>query len=395
MKKFGFIILNIVLIGSCTNENDANKYDLIIQNVKLFDGDQVFEKATIFINEDKVEKIITNQVTEFEGQHIIDGDGLCLIPGLINAHVHAYDPDHLKEAVEAGVLTLLDMFNRRSNIDSLRQLGDSSSHHAYYYSAGPTVTVPGGHGSQFGPVPLIQTAEAVPQFIRERVAEGSDYIKLIVERGSKETPIPTLDDDMIALAIRTAKEEEMLSVSHISSRSDAVKIASMGGDGIVHMWDRGTTPISDQDLTTLKNSQLFIVPTLLTLQKFSECQPCIEKWGAPQMELLKEDMNRLHQAGIPLLAGTDPPNLGINYGTDLFQELILLVENGLSPIDALKSATSNPSQQFSLGSKGFIREKSFANFVLVKGDPTSNIYDIENIVSIWKEGIKITPYNKH
>ena len=65
----------------------------------------------------------------------------------------------------------------------------------------------------------------------------------------------------------------------------------------------------------------------------------------------------------------------------------LLVEAGLSPVDALKAATSTIAKRFSLTDRGIIAEGKRADLILVNGDPTQNISDTLSIVGIWKEGV--------
>ena len=62
---------------------------------------------------------------------------------------------------------------------------------------------------------------------------------------------------------------------------------------------------------------------------------------------------------------------------------------GISDLDALKTATTNISEAFKLGSKGFIKEGYSADLLLIDGDPTEDISTISGIIGIWKKGIKI------
>lgn len=383
MNRASLLFFMIVAFSACSSMDD-----IIIQNVKLFDGDQVIEHATIIINDDIIEKIITDGATSYRAERVIDGKGYTVIPGLINAHVHAFERRHAEEAAKAGVLTLLDLFNKRTvRADSLRYLGMLHSNYAYYYSAGPTVTVAGGHGSQFGPVPLISNTSEVDGFIENRIAEGSDYIKLIIERGSTLYPMPTLSDEMIGAAVVKTHEKGKIAVAHISRRADAIKAAELGVDGLAHIWRRDSTGITEEELMILTDNDTFIIPTLLVRQRASDSDISIN------MSLITNDLLKVHRAGIPVLAGTDPPNLGINFGTDLFRELELFVKLGFSEIEALKSATSTTSKAFKLGNKGYIKEGFPADFILIKGDPTTHMVDIYNIEGIWKQGKRIVPYN--
>jgi imidazolonepropionase-like amidohydrolase len=388
MKKIAFLFSIYICISSCTNY-DSTKYDLIIQNVNFFDGDSVIPSATVLVQENTVKEIIVNKNTAFEGANVIEGKGKTIIPGLINAHVHAWRNKHSRESVKSGVLTMLDLFNGDlAAIDTLRKSGDTSRYFAYYYSAGFTVTVPKGHVTQFGSVPTISDTADVSKFINDRVQEGSDYIKLIIESGSESSPLPTLNDDMIRLAIEKSRELDKISIAHISRRSDAIKAANYGINGLAHIWRRDTIGITDEEVKIFKDNKVFIIPTLIVRQRAPE------RWGAIDMDLIRKDILKLHLAGIPLLAGTDSPNLEINYGSDLFKELQLLVRSGLTPLEALKSATSVTSKSFKLDQKGLIKEGYSADFILISGDPTIDIKDLSNIEAIWKQGERITPYKK-
>jgi imidazolonepropionase-like amidohydrolase len=135
---------------------------------------------------------------------------------------------------------------------------------------------------------------------------------------------------------------------------------------------------------------VYIIPTLITLQralKLGEQQG----WAKNLLTFknIQEEVMSVYDANIPILAGTDPPNFDINYGNDLLKEIQLLAESGLLPIDALKAATSNIAIEFDIPNLGFIKKGEEANFIIVNGDPTQYISSIENIESIWKNGIKI------
>ncbi len=160
----------------------------------------------------------------------------------------------------------------------------------------------------------------------------------------------------------------------------------LGANGLAHIWRKDSTEITNAEIALLKERGVFIIPTLFVYKK------AVKKAGWNiDLELQKKDLLRLHKAGIPILAGTDPPNFGINYGSDLVSEIELLVESGLSEIEALKAATSSISRSFKLGQNGFIKQEFSADFVLINGDPTKNISDLHKINGVWKKGRWITP----
>ena len=114
-----------------------------------------------------------------------------------------------------------------------------------------------------------------------------------------------------------------------------------------------------------------------------------ERFGPFDIEAMKEEIGKVHKAGIPILAGTDAPSFYKNYGTVLHTEMLYLSECGISNVDVLKTATSNISQAFGLGNKGYIKEGYSADLLLIDGDPTEDISAISGIIGIWKKGIKI------
>lgn len=383
MKKLFICLITILIIENTSCQNKQIN-DLVIQNVRLFDGEKIIEHVTVVTNNGIITEILSHS-TNFNGDNVIDGIGSTLIPGLINAHIHRLQKKDLQSATKSGVLSLLDLcwFGSVEKNNKLRAAGKTYNH-AYYYSSGPSVTVVGGHGAWDG-VPTVKEIDKIPEFVRDRLDEGADYIKIIVEKGAKSNPIPTLTDDMLVKAIQTSNEEGVVSVVHISSRADAIKTAELGASGLAHIWITDSSEITNSEIEKLKKTGVFIIPTLFVYQQGKE-------QGMPvDMELLRSDLLKLYEAGIPILAGTDSPNFGINHGSDLIKEIELLVQSGLSEIDALKSATSQTSKSFNLGQRGFIKEGYSADFILIKGDPTINIQNLRSIKGVWKMGKWITP----
>ena len=107
------------------------------------------------------------------------------------------------------------------------------------------------------------------------------------------------------------------------------------------------------------------------------------------MEAVQSEILRLHEAGVTILAGNDPPNFGISYGKDLFDELKIYSNAGMSNLEVLKTATGNPSTTFDLKSYGFIKVGMPVNMLLIDGNPIINLDDLSKIEQIWKNGKRI------
>lgn len=96
---------------------------------------------------------------------------------------------------------------------------------------------------------------------------------------------------------------------------------------------------------------------------------------------------RIHRAGIDIMAGTDTPIYFLTPGYSLHQELTYLVEAGLSPLDALKTATLNPARYFNLEEElGSVKENMWADLVILDANPLENIRNTLTIHSIFKQG---------
>jgi imidazolonepropionase-like amidohydrolase len=102
-----------------------------------------------------------------------------------------------------------------------------------------------------------------------------------------------------------------------------------------------------------------------------------------------ESTRRLHAAGVPILAGTDAPNPGTAHGPSIHGEMALLVRAGMTPLEALRSATSRPADAFGLADRGRVRPGSRADLVLVDGDPARDITATRRISRIWKNGYPV------
>jgi hypothetical protein len=97
---------------------------------------------------------------------------------------------------------------------------------------------------------------------------------------------------------------------------------------------------------------------------------------------------------ICLLRGTDTATglLGTSMGLSLHQELSLYVDRcGLTPIEALRSATSTTARRFRLDDRGILARGRRADILMVKGDPTKNISLTLEIDGIWRGGVALSP----
>ncbi|MEN8885763.1 MAG: amidohydrolase family protein [Winogradskyella sp.] len=373
-----YIVFAIVLcIGFVTNAQNS----FVIKNIKVFDGESIIESTSVRVVEGKI-TAVSKALKTSKKDTVIDGKGKTLMPALSNAHVHAWSPLSLKEAANAGVLNVMDMHGMELYQGMMRQLKDSTDY-ARYYVAGYAATAPGGHGTQFGfEVPTLSKPEDAKQFIADRVKADVDHIKIIVEPWKT-----TLDKATVAALIKEAHKAEKIAVVHVSKLEDAIIVITNNADGLVHIWwDKVLDTVQLNALALSKT--FFVIPTLLTTLKAFESMGAGADQFLTKPQLLAE-VKKMYDASIPILAGTDPPNLGINYGTDLYKELDLLLESGMPILEVLKAGTSNVSNAFSIENTGYIKPGFNADFILLEGDVTKDLKVLSGTKVIWKMGKQV------
>lgn len=355
--------------------------DFLISNVTLFNGDEIIDNTSILVEDGKIAKIQSNIVGDYER---VDGEGKFLMSAMTNSHTHVWKKKQLREAAKAGVLNMLDMLS--FDVRRLKQFRDTPGY-ARFYTSGYAATAPGGHGTQYSPnddpAPTIETTADIVPFIRNRLANDADYIKIIVEPWRN-----TLSHMLTKEIIEEAHEHDKMAVVHISLARDAYKTIENGADGIMHIW---TDRMSAHRLKSLrKKHDFFIVPTLLV----RVTSPWVIKRHGNSRRMTKrhyfKELRKIYDADITILAGTDPPNNKINFGTDLYKEMLYFSEAGMPNIEVLKTATSNPAKAFeSLTGTGHIGVGRSADMILLDKNPVDDMENINSIVAVWKMGIKV------
>ena len=143
-----------------------------------------------------------------------------LLPGLIDAHVHFSDQAEAAsgQALRLGVTTQLDMFSAGERLERLKRLrSEDRADVAAVRTAGIGATVAGGHPTQMGggiTFPTIATPKDAKAFVDARVAEGSDYIKIVHDGGSawSARAVPTLDLPTMRALVDAAHAHKKLAV---------------------------------------------------------------------------------------------------------------------------------------------------------------------------------------
>ncbi|MET7399231.1 amidohydrolase family protein [Dactylosporangium sp. NPDC005572] len=349
----------------------------LIANVRVFDGHGLRPPGSVVVDGDRFG-------SGTEGDRVIDGAGATALPGLIDAHLHLDGRESLDRLVRAGVTTALDMGNGpMDKFDALRYTRGLTD----VRTAGVTATAPGGMHANipFLRDHLIQGAHEAEAFVAARLAEGSDYVKIIVGN-----PEPSHDQATLDAITAAAHRHRKLVVAHAIS-TEAYRMALQAGvDVLTHVpLDR---PLDDDTAARIAAEGRAMVPTLGMMAGVVAAGP-----GFPaRYEAAEESVAVAHRAGVPIIAGTDAnttPGVWANppFGEALHRELELLAAAGLSPAEALRAATSRPAERFGLTDRGAIRPGLRADLVLVDGDPLADLGSTRAVTRVWCGGVEHTP----
>lgn len=390
-----------------------------------------------------------------DGDHgrawVIDGAGKTLVPGLIDAHCHVdalatapWDlslPDTdlaLERLLFSGVTRVFDpgaaspdIFDLRDAIAKGERLGPT------LHAAGPILTAPGGH-----PIPMFR--ELAPSFLADGLIEGAvrevagpadaraavapiaarqpTAIKLVVD--ALPTEAPTLSVEQARAVVDAAREQKLRTVAHIGTTADALAAGRAG----VAAWVHGVykEPIPEPEITSLAAFGIPMAPTMVVFWSYARMgradypptdleravasdsmldaraeapddfvpQPQITAYidlVARNEQALAGNVRRLAAAGVTMLAGSDC-QAGVIHGPALHRELALMVDAGLSPLDALRAATVSNARFLSEQDDppyGVVAAGKRADLVLVGGDPLQDVGALADIHTVILGGVPL------
>lgn|SRR5690625_1562103 len=390
-----------------------NATPVTIQAARLIDDGHALPATHLRIADGRIAAIGGAEVQQ-PGDLLVARDG-SLLPGLIDAHMHLL-PGAGALAATFGVTTLIDQFSKPEVIDP-----EHAAICAAESGTGPAraglrtssigATAPGGHPTMaYAPIPYVHGPQDAPQFVADRIAEGATHLKIIYDDGmGAALSIPTLGEETISALVEQAHGHGLPVVAHVSTAAGALTVVHCGVDALAHapfdhmshadvaaVAERGVAVIATLDVTDGFPDEQGRMPLLadaglaplLTPRWRRVLENQARRWmppGAPDGAIARENVRRLHAAGVRILAGTDAPNPGLVFGASLHRELHLLVCAGLPPAEALVAATTAPAELFGLD-RGRLRVGAPADLLLVDGDPTRDITATSTLVRIWCNG---------
>lgn len=414
----GLVLLVFILPTEKAGLSEQSQVDktntLLITNLTVFDGEKMIENQTVEMQAGEIVSIeaYSPSAPKKQGLKVVDGTNLTLLPGIIDAHTHTYG-NGLEDSLRFGVSTHLDMFGAEDSLPNTRLARENivATNKTDLFSAGTLATVQNGHGTQYGfDIDTIDSFEEIASWVSLRKQAGADYIKLVYM--PYQSYMPSLSRTLAQEVINQGHLQDMKVLAHISTYAAAKDMLEDDIDGLVHIF--ADKLVSEELVNLAKSKGIFIIPTLAVIASAdgqglgqlvvenSNVAPYLStqqrstletSFGVDipgfEFEIAKQNVALFHAAGVPILSGSDAPNPGTAYGISALHEIVLLVEAGLSPVEALAAASSQTAKIFGLDRRGKIKVGARADMVLVEGNLRNNITALYNIKSVYKNGFEI------
>jgi imidazolonepropionase-like amidohydrolase len=382
---------------------------VVIRAARMLDvrRGEIIPDAVVVVEGDRITAVGANVSIPADAKVVELGD-VTLLPGLVDAHTHItyhYDrtgrfgiswdsgPDetltfaqeNARATLLAGVTTARDLGGDSRVVTRLRDQinrGETEGPRLLVSGAPLTSTVLHGAGEDRG-----ERVRRVREFVRARVAEGVDVIKIF--EGVDETGAPVFNVQEVSAAVEEARNAGLRVAVH-AHEAAAVKAAVRGGCASV---EHGSF-LDGEAVRELVKRHVALVPTLYLPTHYLEHRERFVAFDPLTWSFFERlQANNLANAakakkgGVWIVSGSDAV-AGLHGHNP--REIIWLVKAGLTPAEALRAATVDAAALLGLeGKVGEIKPQAFADLVAVQGDPTKDINAVERVVFVMKGGVVI------
>jgi len=379
---------------------------------------------TLVVVDGKVARIADGYVSE-PGGVVIDLKSSFVLPGLIDSHVHLtgeQNPNARLEGVTqssseqamvgaryarltllAGFTTVADLGAENNAIFALRTAtakGDVPG--PRIIASGSAISVHGGHGDVNGfseevmhvlrPGSVCSGPDDCRRAVREQVWKGADIIKITATGGVLSNTAAGLgqqfSDGELAAIVDAAHRMGRQVTAHAHGLDGVNAFLKAGGDSIEH-----GTYLDASSVALFKKSGGYLVPTLMAGDFVARIAASPGNFLTPAQSAkaleagpkMLDMARRAHAGGVKIAFGTDT---GVSAHGDNAQEFALLVKAGLTPLEAVQSATVVAAEHFGLSKEiGALTPGHAADLIAVKGDPLSDVTVLQQVGFVMKGGV--------
>jgi imidazolonepropionase-like amidohydrolase len=346
-------------------------------------------------------------------ENVVDGGGRTVLPGLINCHVHLTAdgaPDLFAQAagdtvplatlraaqsalitLQSGVTTVRDC---GAADDVVVELAKAISRGLVpgprVQAAGRVITMTGGHGHFIGRE--ADGPDEVRKATRAEIKAGAGVIKVmatggVLTPGVSPTQTALLPEELAVVA-QEAHNSGRRVTTHAIGRAGIHNALISGIDSIEHGFY-----LDDELLDLAVDQGTFLVPTILAVDGIvrNGLAQGIPGWVVDKAEReaakQRESFAAAVSSGMRIAAGTDAGTPFNGHG-ELARELALMVQHGLSPMQALVAATRSAAENLGMEHEiGTLEVGKLADLVLVDGDPVTDITATGRVVLVVKDGV--------
>ncbi|PYQ29018.1 MAG: amidohydrolase [Acidobacteria bacterium] len=397
----------------------------VVRAARMIDGrsDNVIAPAVVVVRGDRIESAGPNIAVPANAKVIDLGDAT-LMPGLIDAHVHVllqgdvttedYDKQIFREslpyralrasralrfALQAGFTTMRDLETEGAmytDVDLKNAVNNGVIPGPRLLVSTRALSVTGGYGpAGYSPeivyphgVQIVDGVDEARKAVREQIANGADWIKVYADRSYFLLPdgtlssIPTFTREELKAIVDEAHRLRHKVASHAMAFPGIENSIVAGVDSIEH-----GLSITDEQLDRMKAQGIFYCPTTIALEHVAPGRAAEGRtiWAAlPKFH--SDTVRRAARRGVTIVFGTDAG--AFEWDAHLqTKEFGYLVRDGLTPMQAIRAATSIAAAALGLEDKvGTIEPKKLADLVAVPGNPLTDITAMEKVSFVMKEG---------
>ncbi len=425
------ILFFLPLVVSCAQQETPANQQLGVEgessDVILFEGARVIvgdgnvlENASFLVENGHFSQIGTSGTIDVPTNVLqVNVSGKTIIPALIDGHGHlgysdvgartdvrtSYSReniiDHLQRHAYYGVSATMSMGIDPLSMAELRESAIDNA--ARFLWAGRGIGRPnaGPGATDRRDVPFgIDTVEEGIAAVRELAETQVDLVKIWVD--DRNGTVEKLTPDLYTPVIKEAHRLGLKVTAHIFYLDDAKDLLRAGVDGFAH--GIRDIDVDEEFMELLANRPYtFLMPnlpnsgstTIDDLPFFAQTLPAAgaeimsteisESTTHPRFAVESRNLKRMYDAGVPLIIGTD----GDGAGWDIHEEIADMVLAGVSPADAIESATKNAAELYRLHDLGTISVGKSADFVILDSNPLEDIKNTRAISSVYIRGKEV------
>ncbi|HEX7125785.1 MAG TPA: amidohydrolase family protein [Thermodesulfobacteriota bacterium] len=384
---------------------------ILVSGVSVFDGRSPRRRpGPVLVEGDRIAAVGPEAETRAASAERLDFGDLrdaTLMPGLVDAHIHLAisgadqsekaDPDvlmglrmahHARINLEAGITTIRDI-GAKNHIDVhfRRALERGYVPGPRMLIAGKPIIPTGGHCTYMGRE-VDGPAEA-RRAAREQIQAGVDWLKLMVTGGIMTHGTDPRTEQMLPDEVAAVVE-----VARAAGRPVAAHC--QGGPAVRHVIEAGITSLehglwlTEADVDLMVRRGTYYVPACSSIHLIARGEPVPGNptppppWSVakarPATEAHRKSFALALAAGVKIVAGSDYLQAGLPY------ELELMVEWGMNPVDALRSATSVAAEMLGLPEIGAVEPGKIADLLVVEGNPCEDIGAVSRPAAVLQSG---------